>query len=141
MKKILIFCVAIIRFANLHSQDSAEYYNQLFHIVQQKPQFPGSEPKWLAEHIIYPKQAVDSNVQGTVYLSLIIERDGSVDSVKVLKGIVGGGSLGSEAVRVVSGMPKWNPGIERGHIVRVQLTLPVNFKLIKTLIVYMVMAK
>lgn len=134
MKTIFAFCFVLLGFTSLYSQnnstDSAEYYSKVFGVVQQKPTFPGNQSKWMADHTIYPKEASDSNIQGTVYLSLIIEKDGSVSGIKVMKGVQGGSCLDSEAIRVVSIMPKWSPGVENGHLVRVQLTLPVKFKLI-----------
>ncbi len=88
--------------------------------------------KWLSDNLDYPMKAIDSNIEGTVYVSLVIEKDGSVSNVKALKGVERGSSLNDEAVLVVSAMPKWEPGVEQGHIVRVQITLPINFKLSET---------
>jgi protein TonB len=101
--------------------------NKVFTIVQQKPQFPGDINKWLAEHIDYPEQAKEANIQGTVYVSFVVERDGSISSVTVLRGVET--HLNNEAVKKVSGMPKWAPGQQNGHAVRVQYMLPVHFVL------------
>lgn len=134
MKNIIAFCFILLGVTSLYAQnnatDSIAYYNKVFGVVQQKPKFPGNQYKWMSEHIVYPKKASDSNIQGTVYIGFTVEKDGSVDSVKVIRGIQRGSDLDSEAVSVVSNMPKWNPGIENGHIVRVELTMPVNFKII-----------
>ncbi|HTB31124.1 MAG TPA: energy transducer TonB [Bacteroidia bacterium] len=99
--------------------------NKVFTIVQQKPAFPGDINKWLADHIDYPEQAKDANIQGTVYVSFVVERDGSVSGVTVLRGV--NTYLDNEAKKKVSSMPKWTPGQQNGHSVRVQYMLPVHF--------------
>lgn len=98
--------------------------------IQKPPSFPGGERellKYLAENIKYPPLARENNIQGSVALSFVIQKDGSVSDVSVLKDI--GGGCGKEAVRVVNGMPKWSPGEANGHPVKVRYTLPVRFKL------------
>ena len=99
--------------------------NKVFTIVQQKPAFPGDINKWLYDHINYPEQAKDANIQGIVYMSFIVERDGSVTGVSVLRGV--NGYLDNEAKRVISVMPKWTPGQQNGHAVRVQYMVPIRF--------------
>jgi protein TonB len=99
--------------------------NKVFTIVQQKPAFPGDVNKWLAEHIEYPEQAKDANIQGTAYISFVVEKDGSISSVTVLR--APNPSLGEEAKSKVQSMPKWSPGMQNGHAVRVQYMLPVHF--------------
>lgn len=103
---------------------------EVFTIVETMPSFPGGQEKlmqYLASNIKYPQIARESNVQGRVYLSFVIEPDGSVSNVKVLRGI--GAGCDEEAMRVVKSMPKWSPGKQRGKAVRVSYTVPVNFKL------------
>jgi protein TonB len=93
------------------------------------PEFPGGEAdmmKYLKKNIRYPGQALAENITGTVYLSFIINTEGKVSQVKILKGI--GGGCEEEAVRVVKSMPVWEPGKQNGNPVNVQLTLPVSFK-------------
>jgi periplasmic protein TonB len=99
--------------------------NKVFTIVQQKPAFPGDINKYLADHIEYPEQAKDANIQGTVYVSFIVERDGSVTQVSILRGV--NNYLNDEAKRVISTMPKWSPGQQNGHAVRVQYMVPIHF--------------
>jgi protein TonB len=94
------------------------------------PSFPGGEQalhKFLKERLNYPEQAKAARISGTVYLSFVVERDGSISNIEVLRG--GEGGLGREAVRVVKLMPSWNPGIQAGRPVRVNLTMPVKFVL------------
>lgn len=101
-----------------------------FTIVEHMPRFPGGETalmKYLSAHIQYPELAQESNIQGTVFIKFVVERDGSIDRVKVLRGI--GGGCNMEAIRVVKNMPRWIPGKQRGRPVAVYFTLPVKFKL------------
>ncbi|GAB4495532.1 MAG: energy transducer TonB [Saprospiraceae bacterium] len=98
--------------------------------VQKPPTFPGGEHdllKYLAENIKYPPLARETNIQGTVALTFVVGKDGSVSDVSILKDI--GGGCGKEAMRVVQAMPRWIPGEANGHAVKVRFTLPVKFRL------------
>ncbi len=102
----------------------------VYQIVEQMPQYTGGEEammKYVAENIKYPQAAKDKNIGGRVFVSFVIEKDGSVNEVKVMRGI--GGGCDEEAVRVIKGMPKWKPGIQKGKPVRVSYMMPLNFKL------------
>lgn len=110
-------------------EESAEEA-QIFMVVESMPEYPGGEPalySYLAENIKYPQMAKESGIQGRVFVTFVVERDGSVTDVRVLRGI--GGGCDEEAIRVVDGMPKWTPGKQRGKSVRVQYNLPVKFTL------------
>lgn len=110
-------------------EESAEEA-QIFMVVESMPEYPGGEPalySYLAENIKYPQMAKESGIQGRVFVTFVVERDGSVTDVRVLRGI--GGGCDEEAIRVVEGMPKWTPGKQRGKSVRVQYNLPVKFTL------------
>jgi protein TonB len=110
-------------------EESAEE-TQIFMVVESMPEFPGGESslyKYLAENIKYPQMAKESGIQGRVFVTFVVERDGKVTDVRVLRGI--GGGCDEEAIRVVKGMPKWTPGKQRGKSVRVQYNLPVKFTL------------
>lgn len=99
-------------------------------LVEQKPQFPGGDAamyKWIGEHMKYPEAAAQAGIQGRVVVSFIVEKDGSVSNVKVLRGK--DPDLDKEAVRVVRSMPRWQPGKMNGTPVRVTYMLPLNFKL------------
>ena len=112
--------------AELEEEEDAKIYS----VVENDPQFPGGMDamyKYLAQNIKYPQLARDNNVTGKVYVTFVVERDGSLTNVKVLRDI--GAGCGQEAVRVVKSMPKWKPGKHRGKAVRVQYNLPVNFNL------------
>jgi protein TonB len=103
---------------------------QIFTVVESMPGFPGGDEariKYLNENINYPQMARESGIQGRVFVTFVVERDGSVTDVRVLRGI--GGGCDEEAVRVIKNMPKWNPGKQRGKPVRVQFNMPILFKL------------
>ena len=103
---------------------------QIFMVVESAPEFPGGEEsltKYLFENIKYPQMAKESGIQGRVFVTFVVERDGSVTDVRVLRGI--GGGCDEEAIRVVKGMPRWTPGKQRGKPVRVQFNLPIKFTL------------
>jgi periplasmic protein TonB len=98
--------------------------------VEKPPSFPGGEAellKFLNQNIKYPALAKESNIQGRVILSFIVNKKGDIEDVKVIKDINGG--CGKEAMRVVNSMPKWNVGEQNGHAVKVRYTLPVLFRL------------
>ena len=102
----------------------------IFTVVENDPEFPGGMEalyKYLAQNIKYPQLARDNNITGKVYVTFVVERDGSIANPKVLRDI--GGGCGAEAIRVIKSMPKWTPGKQRGKAVRVQFNLPVNFSL------------
>jgi protein TonB len=103
---------------------------EIFTIVQDMPSFPGGDQamlSYLGKNIKYPTLAKESGIQGTVYVTFVVEKDGSVSNVKVLRGI--GGGCDEEAIRVVKSMPKWTPGKQRGKPVKVQYNLPCRFVL------------
>lgn len=92
--------------------------------------YPGGQDAMIAyigKELEYPREAMDKGIQGTVYVTFVVETDGRIDGVKMLRGI--GSGCDEEAVRVVRGMPKWMPGRQRGKEVRVQYNLPIRFKL------------
>ena len=99
-------------------------------IVEVMPSFIGGEEalyKYLGENIKYPQVARETNISGIVTVQFVVETDGSITQVKLLKDI--GGGCGEEAMRVVTTMPKWNPGKQNGTAARVQYVLPVKFSL------------
>lgn len=99
-----------------------------FLVVEQMPDFPGGESelyKYLQQNIKYPPMARESGITGTVYVRFIVDKRGNISNVTLLRGI--GGGCDEEAIRVVSGMPAWNPGKQNGMAVPVYFTLPVKF--------------
>jgi protein TonB len=103
---------------------------QIFTVVESMPSYPGGEAariEYLNANIKYPQMARESGIQGRVFVTFVVEKDGSVTDVKVLRGI--GGGCDEEAIRVIKNMPKWDPGKQRGKPVRVQFNMPILFKL------------
>lgn len=103
---------------------------EIFTIVEKMPNFPGGVDAlfyYLGTNISYPDMAKDARIEGKVYITFVVDRDGSIADVKVLRGI--GGGCDEEAIRVVKSMPAWDPGEQRGKKVRVQYNLPINFVL------------
>lgn len=107
-----------------------EEENKVFDIVEQQPMFPGGPAalmKYLSEHTKYPVVAQENGVQGRVTVQFVVEKDGSISDVHVLRGV--DPSLDKEAVRVVKSMPRWTPGKQNGINVRVNYRVPVLFRL------------
>lgn len=104
--------------------------NKVFDVVEQQPQYPGGMGalnQWLGSNIKYPAMAAENGIEGRVIVQFVVERDGSVSGVHVVRGV--DPSLDKEATRVVSQMPKWIPGKQNGSAVRVKYTVPVTFRL------------
>ena len=104
--------------------------DEVFKVVEVDPEFPGGEEalyKYLAENIKYPVMAKNNKVEGRVYITFVIEKDGNVSDAKVLRSV--NEELDAEALRVINAMPKWKPGMQQGVPVRVQFNLPIVFKL------------
>ena len=108
--------------------DTAE--TKVFDMVEQMPSFPGGPSalfQWLASNIKYPLVAEENGIQGRVIVTFVVERDGSITEVGVVKSV--DPSLDKEAVRVTKSMPHWIPGKQKGNAVRVKYTLPITFRL------------
>ncbi len=102
----------------------------VFLAVETPPEFPGGENalvEFIARNVKYPPEARENRIEGKVYVSFIIEKDGSITNLKILKGV--GGGCDDEAKRVVSLLPNFIPGKQNGRVVRVQFFVPINFKL------------
>lgn len=103
---------------------------KVFEVVEQMPSFPGGTGalmQYLSKNIKYPPVAEEMGIQGRVICTFVVERDGSVSDIRIARSV--DPSLDKEAIRVVSGMPKWIPGRQNGQMVRVKYTLPVTFRL------------
>jgi protein TonB len=102
----------------------------IFEVVEKMPSFPGGNAammQYLSKNIKYPTISQENGVQGRVVVQFVVNKDGSIVDIKVLRGV--DPYLDKEAVRVVSAMPKWTPGEQRNKPVRVKYTLPVMFRL------------
>ena len=103
---------------------------KVFDVVEEMSQFPGGQAallEYLAKNIKYPVVAEENGIQGKVIVTFVVERDGSITDVKVVKSV--DPSLDKEASRVVKSMPRWQPGKQNGSAVRVKYTVPVQFRL------------
>ena len=111
-------------------EEEDETETQIFTVVENDPEFPGGMEAlytYLAQNIKYPQLARDNNITGRVYVTFVVERDGSITGCKVLRDI--GGGCGAEAVRVVKSMPRWKPARQGNKPVRMRYVLPVMFRL------------
>ena len=107
-----------------------EYKEKVFDVVEIMPSFPGGESELMAflnENLRYPPEANENGIQGRPIITFVVERDGSITNVRVIRSV--DPLLDGEAVRVVKMMPKWNPGKQNSTPVRVKFTLPINFRL------------
>ena len=105
---------------------------QILTFAEEMPQFPGGQNafnKYLQENIKYPSAEKKAGKDGTVYVTFVINANGTVDSVRCVRGVEGAPGLCAEAVRVMSEMPAWEPGKMNGKPVRVTMTVPVRFTL------------
>lgn len=122
----LIFSTLICTTTKVFSQEE----NSVLTIVEQMPEFPGgldSLISFIRENVRYPETAKELKIQGTVFVQIIVEKDGSITNVKVLRGI--GGGCDEEAVRLALSMPKWKAAKQNGKEVRCYYNLPIKFKL------------
>ena len=134
MKKTLAIALLVALGAMAHAQKPARATvtksTEIFTVVEKNPEYPGGDEalyQFIASNIQYPEAAKADGKGGMVYLTFVIETDGTISDVKVLRSPHP--ALGEEAVRVVRLMPKWKPGKQRGKKVRVQYNLPINFQL------------
>jgi TonB family protein len=114
------------------TKEIAEDKDDPFVSVEQMPEFPGGQDamfKYLADQIVYPKSAKKLGIEGTVFVYFIIDKNGNVHGAEVKRGVKNGEDLNEEALRVVKGMPQWQPGHQGGKPASVQFTLPIKFKL------------
>ena len=108
--------------------------DEVYDVVDQMPSYPGGYGKmltYLKENVKYPKEAAKRKIQGRVIVDFVVNKDGSITDVNVVKPVHY--LLDEEAVRVVKTMPKWNPGILDGKPVRVKYSLPITFRIPESL--------
>lgn len=105
---------------------------EIFTVVEEMPEFPGGTGelmKFIQSNIRYPEMEKEAGISGKCYVKFVVESDGTVSNVEMLKGVPGGPGLDKEAMRVVKAMPKFKPGKQNGRPVRVYFNLPINFQL------------
>ena len=109
-----------------------ETLDDVFMVVEEMPEFPGGPMallEYLRSNIKYPKECRDNNIQGRVLVSMIVGKDGKITNPEIVQGV--DPALDAEAIKVVAAMPEWKPGTQNGEKVRVQYTIPINFRLNK----------
>ena len=119
-----------VDFSDVAVEEEEEEDAPVFFIVEEMPEFPGGEAalhRYIAQSIKYPVIAQENGIQGRVYVSFVINQKGEVTNIKIARGV--DPALDKEAIRVISKMPKWKPGKQRGKPVKVSFTVPINFVL------------
>jgi len=105
---------------------------EIFTIVEQMPEFPGGTNellKFIQKNISYPQMEKEAGISGTCYVTFVVDKEGNITDVKVLRGVNGGPGCDKEAIRVVKLMPKWGVGKQNGRPVLVQFNLPIRFSI------------
>ena len=103
--------------------------DSIYRVSDAMPEYPGGPNemmRYIQENIKYPQSAIDNKIEGRVFVTFVVEKDGSITNAAVLRGI--DKECDAEALRVVSSMPKWNPGQHKGEVVRTQFTIPLIYK-------------
>jgi protein TonB len=116
--------------APVEVEEEEEDENYIFQTVEQMPEFPGGDAalmRWINDHMTYPTIAAENGIQGRVSCGFVVNADGSVVDVQVIRSV--DPNLDKEAIRVLKMLPKFNPGKQRGKPVRVKYSVPVRFKL------------
>ena len=150
MKKILITIPIILFFSVVKAQvngvkatdTTSKTYDvaittvdgngKVFTSVEHEPEFKGGLQefyKYLRDSIHYPANAVKNHIEGRVFLSFIVEKDGSLSNIKIVRSV--SEDIDSEAIRVLKDSPVWNPGLQNGKPVRVSYVMPLDFRLSK----------
>lgn len=131
MKNQLLFMIIFLCMGAYSQAQTVTGDDVVYKVVEQSAEYPGgftALTAFLKNNLEYPATAKEEGLQGKVFVSFIVEKDGSLSDVKVLKDKVGGGA-NEAAIKVVSAMPHWLPAMQDGKTVRCQYTLPISFKL------------
>lgn len=125
----ILFCfIATASFSQETVINDSISNDSIYFHVDEFPEFPGGEEarmKFIHDNINYPEMAQESGIQGTVYVKFIIEKDGSISNVEIIRGI--GGGCDEEAIRILRMMPKWKPAMSQGKPVRIKFNMPFKF--------------
>ena len=128
MKKLFIILLFAIFTTNVSNAQVSTTDDAVYSQVDKSPEFPGGSMKmwsYINKNLKYPEEAVKANVRGKVWAQLIIEKDGSINNVLILKGI--GFGCDEEVERMFKAMPKWNAGMRDGQAVRTNFRMPISF--------------
>ena len=133
MKKFIIMALmALFGLTTVSAQKTvvAKKNQQVFDVVEKMPEYPGGQAalfEYLQKNVKYPADAEKKKIEGRVLVTFVVNTDGSITDIEVVRKTFP--SLDAEAVRVISGMPKWKPGEQKGKKVRVKYTVPLSFRL------------
>ena len=133
MKKFIIMALmAVFGLITVSAQKTvvAQKNQKVFDIVEQMPEYPGGQAalfEYLSKNIKYPADAEKKKVEGKVFVTFVVDTDGKITDVSLLRKVFP--SLDAEAIRVISAMPNWIPGKQKGQVVRVKYTVPIMFRL------------
>ena len=113
----------------VYDKEALNLQDSIYRVSEVMPQYPGGPNemmRYIQENIKYPQSAKDNKIEGRVFVTFVVEKDGSITNATVLRGI--DKECDAEALRVVSSMPKWTPGQQKGEVVRTQFTIPIIYK-------------
>ena len=133
MKKFIIMSLmALFGLTTVSAQKTvvAKKNQQVFDVVEKMPEYPGGQAalfEYLQKNVKYPADAEKKKEEGRVLVTFVVNTDGSITDIEVVRKTFP--SLDAEAVRVISGMPRWKPGEQKGQKVRVKYTVPLTFRL------------
>lgn len=133
MKKFIIMALmAVFGLITVSAQKTvvAQKNQKVFDIVEQMPEYPGGQAalfEYLSKNIKYPADAEKKKVEGKVFVTFVVDTDGKITDVSLMRKVFP--SLDAEAIRVISAMPNWIPGKQKGRVVRVKYTVPIMFRL------------
>jgi protein TonB len=133
MKKFIIMALmAVFGLITVSAQKTvvAQKNQKVFDIVEQMPEYPGGQAalfEYLSKNIKYPADAEKKKVEGKVFVTFVVDTDGKITDVSLMRKVFP--SLDAEAIRVISAMPNWIPGKQKGQVVRVKYTVPIMFRL------------
>lgn len=136
LKTIFLVSLSLFCLASTQASQTAVFVvpdndTTIYTVVDEMPQFPGGDSAMVAyitNNVHYPQTEKEKGIQGKVFVGFVIEKDGAVSDVEIKRGI--GEECDAEAVRVVKGMPNWEPGKQSGVVVRTAMVLPINFKIV-----------
>lgn len=123
-----VFCGAQTQVSPKTESKTQSVPQKIFVAVEIMPEFIGGETamnNYISSRVEYPQEALENKLEGVVYISYVVRKDGSIDKAKIVRDI--GMGCGKEALRVIKGMPKWRPGRNNGKPVDVEYTIPVQF--------------
>ncbi|RQO31062.1 hypothetical protein DBR32_10175 [Taibaiella sp. KBW10] len=129
MKTILIAAFNLLALTSAQAQDKVQKENLVFRMVEEPPAAGFDIIQYLSKNLQYPAEALKNQVEGKIYMSFVVNEDGSLSNIEILRGKDLGNGLPEEAIRLIKSMPKWKPGKQNGVNVRVYYSLPVTFRL------------